>query len=891
MATTANRTPAAGELLLIDGNSLAYRAFFALPESIATSTGMPTNAIFGLASMLVKVLTEYGQRPTVVVWDGGYTGRKELYPEYKAQRSSRPDLLREQWPHFEPLIEAFGYRNLRVEGFEADDVIASLAALAKHAGPDGEPLQVTILTGDRDAFQLVDETTRIMAPGRGITDTRIYDSQAVIERYGIAPALVPDFIGLKGDTSDNIPGVPGIGDKTAAELLQRFGSLEHVLASVGEISGAKRKQNLTAHAQDARLSKALATAKRDIPIELDLGALLAQEPDRSKLRDTFREFELRDPLRRLEEFLGSAQAAAPAPPSTAAAAAAAAAVPQRTVTVAGLAQLPAEVELGLALRPPATPEGALFGEEREWHFGLAVSGQAGPLTGAKAAGSEPAEVLTGVCADPAEVVAALGQRPVVVHDAKALGRVPARLAHDTLIAAYLLEPARRAYPFRELTDERGFGVATEEPAAADAILLLALAGWQRRELADRGLTALMDEVELPLVGILRAMELAGLRLDTDRLAAISARVRAQAGAIEQEIYALAGEEFMLGSPRQLEEILFVKLGLSRKRRGKTGYSTDARVLQAIRDEHPIVAKIERWRELTKLAQTYLDALPQLTDPGGRVHTTFNQTAAATGRLSSNSPNLQNIPIRTPLGREIRACFVAEPGNLLVSADYSQVELRLLAQIAGEEALKEIFRRGEDVHTATAMRVFGVGAEEIDPGMRSKAKMVNYGIVYGLSAYGMADRLDIPQAEADEFIQRYLDGFPAVKSFIEQTIAQGTEQGYVSTLFGRRRQVPELRARNWEMRKQGERFAVNMVIQGTAADIMKVAMVRAYRRLEADGLRTRLVLQIHDELLFEGPADEAEAVRALAIAEMEGAYEMDPPLAVEAGVGPDWLSAK
>ena len=874
---------ASDELLLIDGNSLAYRAFFALPESIATSTGVPTNAIFGLASMLVKVLTEYGQRPTVVVWDGGYTGRKELYPEYKAQRSSRPDLLKEQWPHFEPLIEAFGYRNLRVDGYEADDVIASIATLAKRAGDDGGPLPVMVLTGDRDAFQLVDDSTRIMAPGRGITDTRTYDRQGVIDRYGIPPELVPDFIGLKGDTSDNIPGVPGIGDKTAAELLQRFGSLENVLASIDEISGAKRKQNLTEHADDARLSKQLATAKRNIPLELDLRELAAQEPDRSKLRDTFRLFELRDPLRRLEEALGSAEAAAPAPESTAAAAATAAAVPQRPVTTAELAQLPQNVELALAVRPPDAPEGALFGEDTRWRFGVAVGGF-DPT-------HPPTEVMLGPCDGPAEVVAALGARPVVAHDAKALGTVPQTLAHDTEVGAYLLEPARRAYPFRELTEERGFGAAIADPTAADAVLLRQLADWQREELRGRGLMELMTEIELPLVRILRDMELAGLKLDTDRLATISARVKIEADALEQEIFALAGEEFMLGSPRQLEEILFVKLGLSRKRRGKTGYSTDARVLQAIRDEHPIIPKIERWRELTKLAQTYLDALPALIAADGRIHTTFNQTAAATGRLSSNSPNLQNIPIRTALGREIRACFIAEPGDLLTSADYSQVELRLLAQIAGEDVLKEIFRRGEDVHTATAMRVFDVTADQIDPAMRSKSKMINYGIVYGLSAYGMADRLQIPQAEADEFIQRYLSGFPAVKRFIDETIEQGTEHGYVSTLFGRRRQVPELRSRRWEMRKQGERFAVNMVIQGTAADVMKVAMVRAHNALTAEGLRTRLVLQIHDELLFEGPAEEADQVRALAVREMEGAYAMDPPLAVEAGVGTDWLSAK
>jgi DNA polymerase-1 len=368
-------------------------------------------------------------------------------------------------------------------------------------------------------------------------------------------------------------------------------------------------------------------------------------------------------------------------------------------------------------------------------------------------------------------------------------------------------------------------------------------------------------------------------------------VKQEADALEREIFELCGTEFTLGSPKQLEEVLFGRLGLSRKRRGKTGYSTDARVLQAIRHEHPVIEKLERWRELTKLAQTYLDALPELIAQDGRIHTTFNQTAATTGRLSSNNPNLQNIPIRTELGREIRACFVAEAGNLLVSADYSQVELRLLAHIAGEEVLKEIFRKGEDVHTATAVRVFGVTPDQIDPGMRSKSKMINYGIVYGLSAWGMADRLDIPQEEADQFIQRYLAGFPAVARFIEETIAQGTEHGYVSTLFGRRRQVPELRARRWELRRQGERFAVNMVIQGSAADIMKVAMVRCDQALKQSGLRSRMILQIHDELLFEGPAEEADHVKRIACEQMGGAFEMDPPLTVEAGVGRDWLAAK
>jgi DNA polymerase-1 len=504
---------------------------------------------------------------------------------------------------------------------------------------------------------------------------------------------------------------------------------------------------------------------------------------------------------------------------------------------------------------------------------------------------ETQDVLVGTVPEPDQLVAALGGRPVIAHDAKALGTVPENLVHDTEVAAYLLEPAARAYPFRELCEDRGLASEVQDEAGADAVLCHALAAWQRDEIRARGLTDLLNDVELPIVRILRDMEQVGVKLNTAQIKVISERVKAEADGLESDIFELAGEEFTLGSPKQLEEILFGKLGLSRGRRGKTGYSTDARVLQAIRAEHEIIPKIERWRELTKLAQTYLDALPLVVDADSRLHTTFNQTAATTGRLSSNNPNLQNIPIRTPLGREIRACFVADTGNLLVSADYSQVELRLLAHIAGEDVLKEIFRRGEDVHTATACRVFNVTPDQIDPGMRSKSKMINYGIVYGLSAYGMADRLDIPQEEAAEFIERYMSGFPAVKRFIEETIEQGAEHGYVSTLFGRRRQVPELRSRRWDLRKQGERFAVNMVIQGTAADIMKMAMVRCDQALAEASLRSKLVLQIHDELLFEGPAGEAERVEAIAVREMANAYELDPPLAVDAGIGSDWLSAK
>ncbi|MDP9386085.1 MAG: DNA polymerase I [Actinomycetota bacterium] len=853
------------ELFLIDGNSLAYRAFFALPESIATSDGQPTNAIFGFASMLVKILTDYGAVPTVVVWDAGLSGRKEISAGYKAQRSSRPDLLKEQWPHLAPLVDAFGYTNISVEGYEADDVIATLAAQAKERG-----VPVMVVTGDRDAYQLVGDGVRIMSTSRGVTDTKVYDRRAVVDRYGIEPELIPDFIGLKGDTSDNIPGVPGIGDKTASDLLQRFGTLEEVLAHVDDISGAKRKENLTNHAEDARISKRLATMVFDVPVELDLVAESAREPDRSRLREEFRRWELRDPLRRLEEALEAAeQEAIPRPEAVEARC-----VPVREASVADVARL--EGEVALVVRAPEIPEGELLPVDERWRFGAYAGG---------------AEALAGQVDDPAELVDALAGRPIVAHDAKALGRVPDTLAHDTEVAAYLLDPARRGYPLDELCEERGLAVAADDPHAAGAVLALELARLQREQIRERGLEDLLTQIELPLVRVLRFMELAGIRLDTARLGRARDRINADAAQLEREIWELAGEEFVIGSPQQLGHVLFEKLGLSRKRRGKTGFSTDARVLQAIREEHEIIPKIERFRELSKLAQTYLEALPSWLASDGRLHTTFQQTATATGRLSSIDPNLQNVPIRTETGREIRACFVAEEGHRLLSVDYSQVELRVLAHIAGEDVLKDIFRRGEDVHTETASAVFDLPPEQLDTGMRSKAKMVNYGIVYGLSAFGLADRLRIPQEEAQEFIDRYLERFPAVRRFMDDAVVQATEHGYVSTMFGRRRMIPEIRARQWSLRKLGERLAVNTIIQGTAADIIKVAMVRCHDGLVEAGLETRLILQIHDELLFEGPPAEMDAARGIVCAQMVGAAEMDPPLAVEAGVGSNWLDAK
>jgi DNA polymerase-1 len=862
------------QLFLIDGNSLAYRAFFALPESIATADGRPTNAIYGFASMMAKILIDYSPKAVIVAWDKGWSGREKVFAEYKAQRKSRPDLLKEQWPHLAPLAEAFGFRNVEVEGFEADDVIATLARRATESG-----IPVMIVSGDRDVYQLVRDGIRVMTTSRGVTDTRVYDTEGVVERYGVPPGLVTDFIGLKGDTSDNIPGVPGIGDKTAAQLLQQFGSLDGVLESVDQISGAKRKQNLTEHAEDARISKRLATMVDDVEVPIDLTETVRSVPDRSKLREAANQFELRAVIQRLDEEW---QESVPGR------------MVEETIEVAAAEGTPADL-------PPGP-------------ISLAIAA-------GRWAGSDGKAVVTGEATNLVALAGELQGRPLIAHDAKSLGghgrhgllaaagERPLDLAHDTMVAAYLIDPARRTYELHELAADAGLAaapagagdgqlsLAAEEGEAAgdpavDARLAGELAERQRERLAEFGVERLLEQVEMPLIEVLAHMERVGLRLDAERLARIGAGMADQIDSLEAEIYEHAGHEFTIGSPQQLGTVLFDELELTKKRRGKTGFSTDARVLAQIRDEHEIVAKIERWRELTKLKNTYLDALPELIDPEtGRIHTTFNQVSTTTGRLSSTNPNLQNIPIRSEVGRPVRSCFVAGRGRRLLSCDYNQVELRVLAHVAGEDVLREIFASGEDVHAETAAEVLTIERDEVGPAERSKAKMVNYGIAYGLSAWGLADRLQISRDEAAVYIARYFDRFPAVKAFIDETIAGAEKRGYVTTLMGRRRNIPELRSSQPQRRLLGERLAVNTVIQGTAADIIKVAMVRSHRALAEAGLETELVLQIHDELLFEGPTAEIDAAAEIAEREMIDAFELDPPLAVDTGAGMDWLAAK
>jgi DNA polymerase-1 len=828
------------ELFLVDGNNLAYRAFFALPEELATSEGFPTNALLGFANMLFKLLSDYRPKGVAVAWDTRPTHRhaqaEAVEVVYKEGRRPMPDLLAEQFPHFRPIVAAFGYRNLEFEGWEADDVIATLATRADEAG-----IRTCVVSTDRDAFQLVSENVCLMMTPRGVSDVNVYTPERVEARYGIRPDQIPDFIGLKGDTSDNIPGVPGIGDKTAGQLVAQYGSLEDVLEHVEELSPARRK-NLTEFADQARAAKVLATMRRDLELECDPAELVLAPPDRAQLRETFRQFEFRALLGRVDELDE--------------------AVPARERISAGTAV--------------------------QWHEG------------------EPPSA-GGIAADDGRIAIAMGDEVVVsprparlegdfvAHDAKAVG---VEAVDDTMILAYLIDPARSEYLLDDLAAEYAVEAVAEPEAEEETARLVRHAAVTLRlrdplleRVRERGAEPLYRDVEMPLTGVLGRMQEAGVRIDTYRMGEITARLADRVEELESRAYELAGEEFVLGSPQQLGRILFEKLELTPGRKGKTGYSTDTKVLRSIRAEHEIVEVIEEWRELSKLLNTYLRPLPDMIGEDGRLHTTINQTVAATGRLSTTSPNLQSIPIRTELGREIRSAFVAESGARLISADYSQIELRILAHVSGEPKLREAFERGEDIHTATAAEVLGVEPAKLTPAERSIAKMINFGIVYGISAFGLSENLEIPREQAQEYIDAYLARFPLVQDFISRTIEQAERDGYVTSLLGRRRPVPEIRVRNRATRGFGERVAVNFVMQGSNADIIKVAMVAIERRLRAEGRSARLVLQVHDELLLEAPDAETSVVKDLVREEMCSAYPLDPPLAVDVGAGDSWADAK
>jgi DNA polymerase-1 len=832
------------DLFLVDGNNLAYRAYFALPEELATTDGQPTNALLGFTNMLFKLLSDYRPKGVAVAWDSRPVHRTAVAEAadvvYKEGRREMPGLLREQFPHFRPIVEAFGYRNIEFEGWEADDVIATLATRADTAG-----IKTCVVSTDRDAFQLVSDNVTLMMTPRGVADVNVYTPERVELRYGIPPEKVPDFIGLKGDTSDSIPGVPGIGDKTAGQLIAQYGSVDEVIEHADELSPARRK-NILEHAEQARVSKELATMRRDLDIDCDPSELVLHPPDRSALKEIFRRFEFRALLNRVDELDE--------------------AVPSAPMKVTGVEVPWREGELDLRGR-----------------VGFAAAGD-------RAAVANGEEVVVG--ARPARVEGA----NLVVHDAKTL-RVEA--TDDTLLAAYLIEPGRASYELEDLAAEYGVELLPT-PATDDETAALVRAAEIPRRLVDpllarleeRGAMHLYRNIEMPLTHVLADMERAGVKIDAYRMGEITARLAERVEELEAKAHELAGEEFMLGSTQQVARILFEKLELTAGRKGKTGYSTDARVLRAIRGEHELVGVIEEWRELSKLLNTYLGPLPALIDETtGRLHTTINQHVASTGRLSTTNPNLQSIPIRTELGREIRSAFVAEEGYRLMSADYSQIELRILAHVSGEPKLREAFERGEDIHAATASEMLGVDPRELTSGQRSVAKMINFGIVYGISAFGLSENLEIPREEAQAYIDAYLARFPHVQDFIARTIEQAKRDGYVTSLLGRRRPVPEIRASNRQTRSLGERLAVNFVMQGSNADIIKVAMIRIHRRLREEGRGARLVLQVHDELLLEVPEPEVSKVRELVRSEMCGAYELDPPLAVDVGVGDNWAEAK
>jgi DNA polymerase-1 len=674
---------------------------------------------------------------------------------------------------------------------------------------------------------------------------------------------VPDFIGLKGDTSDDIPGVPGIGDKTASDLLVRFGSLEGILANLPAVPGEKRRETLAAHAEVAEKSKQLATIERDLPLDVDVQGLVAEPPDRAGIKDFFRRFEFRNLLYRLDEL----EEALPAAP--------------REMT---------GVTVEWSLGELADVEPFLSGVEE-----AAIAAENGHVAIAR----EDAVLLVPGAAE--DLAGAIDGTRLDTHDYKAFGRELSAKgvspAFDTQLAAYLIDPGRSEYLVRDLLEDHAIELVVEgeDETQTDVVRAAAGALRLRQPLAERLAQVEMDDlyarVELPLVEVLCAMELAGVQVDAYRLSELAAKLTEQVEELQARAHELAGTEFALGSPKQLGEVLFERLALPAGRKSKTGYSTDAKVLARIRDQHEIVAVVEEWRELSKLLGTYVLPFPELLDDKNRLHTTFSQTTASTGRLSAQKPNLQNIPIRTPVGREIRATFIAAEGCRLLSCDYSQVELRILAHLSGEELLRDAFARGDDIHAVTAAEVLGKPIETLTKEERNRAKAVNFGIVYGISSFGLSEQLGIERDEAQAYIDRYRGRMPRVTAFIESAIETARERGYSTTLFGRRRPVPELRAQNRQVRGLGERLAVNSVIQGSAADIIKVAMIRIHRRLREEGLQSRLVLQIHDELLVEVPDVETSTVRELVRQEMVEAYELDPALAVDAGIGDTWLEAK
>lgn len=906
---------------VIDGNSLMHRAFHAVPPTMNAPDGRPTNAIFGFLNMFLKMIDAFNPDGVVVAFDKGKPRvRMEMLPQYKAQRPPVDPDLHAQFPMIKELLAALNVPILQSEGWEGDDILGTMARLGEEAGCD-----MLLVTGDRDMYQLVTEHVNVVSTRKGLSDVAIMTPESVDDLYhGITPALVPDFYGLKGDTSDNIPGVPGIGPKKASALIAKYGSLDEVIAHADEVKG-KMGENLRAHIDDALLSRKVATIRTDAPVELDFEATSFPAFSADEVSAALGTLGITAMQNRFLALIGGEGGAA---------ASSVFEIPAMVRAAAGdadaLGAVAAEVSRAIdagewvaAVVDDDKEEGALFGLTRTLWLatskGLFALEEGDSCAAAEVEGFNFAHgVIAGVLASLfMEGRVASPDTKALLHELSPIDSSEPELMDplaadstrifDTVVAAYLLDSDRSEFDEAYLADTylqmalpaargaEGAGEDAPAPAARTAALTLALVAPLRECMARENAANVFDGIEMPLVPVLAKMERAGMLVDPDRLHSLSEGLATQITEVERSIRDLAGDEtFNIGSPMQLSHVLFDVMGLPTKGLKKTKrgyYSTNAKVLSDLARDHEIVRLILDWREKSKIKSTYLDTLGPLRRGDGRVHTTYNQTITATGRLSSSDPNLQNIPTRSELGRTVKTAFSAGEGSVFLAVDYSQIELRLLAHLSGDEHLVRAFNEGEDFHAETAARVFGVPVSEVTPDLRSRAKAVNFGIVYGQQAYGLSQSLHISMAEARDMIDRYYEAYPGVRTFLDNVVARAKQTGYAETMYGRRRHIPELKAKNPQLRGFGERTAMNHPMQGTAADIIKIAMVRVSRRLEEEGFAAHMILQVHDELDFECPVDEVERLTAMVQDVMEHVVDLRVPLIAEASTGVTWADAK
>ena len=874
------------KIAVIDGNSLMHRAYHAVPATMNAPDGTPTNAAFGFLSMFLKFYEMARPDAVVCAFDAGRPAfRMEALEQYKAQRPPMDAELKAQFPVIEHLLESMNVPVIRVKGWEGDDVLGTVSARDEELG-----YETLLVSGDKDVYQLVTDRTHVVTTKKGITDVAIYGPAEVEERYGVTPAQFPDFLGLKGDSSDNIPGVPGIGDKTAAKLLQNYGSIDGIYDNLDKLKG-KQLQNLTEHKEDAYTSRRVATIVRDVEFDLELEGVKFPDFDSAKVAEAFGEVRFNAHLAKVLALAGADESlAAPA----------ALELPSLAPVVGDYAhdalKTAMEHDVCLGVEFLVEAQESLFAESHRLFVGLPDSvlmfeGEDAHETFAEIVRSGHFCALD--CKRALQEIYPVDSAEAALIDAS---EMHAARFFDIGLAAYLLNSNVTKYEYSSLCDAY-LGAALPEcederaQAATHALVAHRLTDALREALERDGSLEVYERIDLPLVSTLAQMERVGARIDVDKLACMAQETTTELEGLRAEIYELAGEEFNVDSPKQLGHILFEVLELPAGKKISRGYSTDAKTLGKLVDVHPIAAKVLRYRELAKMKSTYLDALPRMRRIDGLVHTSFNQTVTTTGRLSSSDPNLQNIPVRTDFGRRVRACFVPlREGDVFVSADYSQIELRLLAHLSGDEHLIDAFCSGADFHANTAARVFGIPVEEVTPQLRSRAKAVNFGIVYGQQAFGLAQSLGIGFKEAQDMIDRYFEAYPRVRAYLDETVEEAKECGFATTMFGRKRHIPELKASNKMQRSFGERTAMNHPMQGSAADIIKLAMNEVERRLVADGFEAKLMLQVHDELDFSVPAGEVQRLSDMVASVMDSVVELKVPLIAEVSSGENWAEA-